>query len=288
MEIFIGIDQTGAALSSGLKAKPLPICIAIKQESGSWRFLTEKRKKPLSLESLHPRCLKEQMVSLQLSGSLAKTALILDCVLGIPEATQSKIPAKVKPYLWGLFEKAASFSKEGREFGRSVAEAFFLETFRNYKDQYPKRYCEEISGSNSVFQVRPYQKNIQTGTFRLWKDLGSVGEQWANIWPFDQEKQTGNRPWIFEGYPSLLWKDCLQSPSRDPKKLRRLSEKAFPKFEIDTWKHVERLPDMADSFVLALGGVLLQEEGRLWMPSKGFFNEPRALSEGWLLGLRVL
>jgi hypothetical protein len=285
MEIFIGIDQTGAASSNGKKARPLPMCIAMKQKSGSWRFITAKGRKPLQIGRFQPSVIQETFDQLKLDLNWSQTAIVLDCVLGLPRQVVVG-PPKVKPYLWECFGRAAGFSKEGKEFGRDVAEAFFSEFLSQKSQGHPKRFCEEVSGSNSVFQTRPYQKNIQTGTFRLWKDLGSVGEPWVNIWPFEKKSKHSEKAWIFEGYPSLIWKQCLQSPSRDLKKLRTLCEKAFPKFEMDTWRHLEKSPDLADSFVLAFGGVFLQEKGQLWTPSASFQTEPNAPREGWILGLK--
>jgi len=285
MEIFIGIDQTGAGASQGKKAKPLPMCIAVKQGAGTWRFITESSRKPLRLNRFHPQLLQECFDQLGLDLKWNTTAIILDCVLGLPRQIEMGSP-KGRPYLWECFARAAGFSQNGKEFGREVAEAFFSEYLPGNNQAYPKRFCEEVSGSNSVFQTRPYQKNIQTGTFRLWKDLGSTGKPWVKIWPFDKKDKRSDQAWIFEGYPSLIWKQCLQSSSRDLKKLRRLCVKAFPQFEIDTWRHLERSPDLADSFVLAFGGVYLLERGKLWNPSVSFEEECNAPREGWILGLK--
>ncbi|NBX75606.1 MAG: hypothetical protein EBQ92_03565 [Proteobacteria bacterium] len=285
MEIFIGIDQTGAVTADGKKAKPLPTCIAIKQRTGTWRFITEISGKPLQLSRFQPEVVRECFEQLQLDLNWKKTAFILDCVLGLPRQVSVGLP-KGKPYLWECFGMAAGFSNGGKEFGRSVAETFFSHWLPQKKGDFPRRFCEEVSGSNSVFQTRPYQKNIQTGTFRIWKDLGSVGKPWVKIWPFEQKGRHTEEAWIFEGYPSLIWKQCLQSPSRDLKKLRGLCKKAIPQFEIDTWRHIERSPDMADSFVLAFGGVFLQGKRQLWVPSASFAKEPNAFREGWILGLK--
>lgn len=286
MEIFIGIDQTGASASGGKKAKPLPMCVAVRRGYSQWRFLTmDADRRPLMLDRFHPECLREKFERLKIEPDWGKTAFIVDCVLGMPKLLKSA-PTKVKPYLWGFFEKAVGFSKDGKEFGREVAEAFFSEFLPPNGEKYPRRFCEEVSGSNSVFQTKPYQKNIQTGTFRLWKDLGSVGRPWVHIWPFESRQKSTSWPWMFEGYPSLLWRECLQSPVRDPRNLRKLCEKTFPQFEIDTWKFVQKLPDSADSFVLALGGVSLLERKRLWTPSPSFKREINARREGWLLGLK--
>src|SRR5690606_15146623 len=83
--------------------------------------------------------------------------------------------------------------------------------------------------ANSVFQSRPYQKNIQTGTYRIWKDLTSGGPtRWANIWPFETERsELLDAPWIFEGFPSLLWREVLGLPTRDLSRLRSAVEDAW-------------------------------------------------------------
>lgn len=286
MELLIGIDQTGAASQKGKSAKPLPVCVLGFNKDLKWQVFTECRGKKLQLRALCPHELQDLLEALQIKAPLTQVGLAVDCVLGLPRKFVTKQP-KVRPYLWEVFREAAEFRKEGKEFGRDVAEAFFSKWVAAQSKNYPRRTCEKISGSNSLFQVRPYQKNIQTGTFRIWKDLGRSPKEWIKIWPFEVLKNPELLgPWLFEGYPSLLWKEILQSPTRKPAALKTLVSSLFPKLQIDTWKHVHENPDHADAFVLALGAAALSSQGRLWEPSSHFRSESDAQSEGWLLGLK--
>ncbi|NBW99478.1 hypothetical protein EBR03_07895 [bacterium] len=286
MDLIIGIDQTGAASQKGKNAKPLPVCVLGLNHDCRWQVVTEFKRKKLQLKTLSPSELEELLTRLEIEVPLKKVGLAVDCVLGLPRKFVKK-PPKGRPYLWEVFREAAEFNKGGKEFGRDVAEAFFSKWVATHSKSYPRRTCEKISGSNSLFQSRPYQKNIQTGTFRIWKELGRTPTDWIRIWPFEKMKNPQLQgPWIFEGYPSLLWKEVLKSPNRKPSALKSLVSARFPKLQIDTWKHVQTDPDHADAFVLALGAAALLTQNQLWEPFSHFYNDSDAQSEGWLLGLK--
>lgn len=283
---FIGMDQTGAVSQSGLLAKPLPLCIGIKNQKGLQVFTSSKAGRPLLLSQFNPAKIKNLFDQMRLSWIPSQTVFAIDCVLGLPNAP---LLQKGMPYLWGYFREAAGFNFRGKEFGREVAEAFFDRGIpKNREKDFPRRLCEQISGSNSVFQKRPYQKNIQTGTFRIWKDLGRSQNQWAHIWPFDLKTKNQKKPWIFEGYPSLIWKDWLGSRTRDLTQLRKLVKKLPLDIKLDTWKWIETDPNQADAFVLMLGAVLLERREKLWLPHPAFLKTKEAFREGWMMGLQTL
>jgi hypothetical protein len=126
---FVGIDQTGATFPGGKRPKALPICIA-KTSSKGWTFhfqnLSSFRSE--SISSLVP---------------LKDTALMLDCVLGLPEELLSESET-----LWQTFQKASNFSFEEKHFGRKVAQHFFSQW--SLSENYPKRQCELLAKANSV------------------------------------------------------------------------------------------------------------------------------------------
>lgn len=282
MKVFLGIDQTGASKNGGAEALPLPCCVGIFREKYLQVFTEANPRRRLSLARLHPEEIVKMLSLLEIGNKTQNWFLLVDCVFGLPNAL---LPPKRMPYLWECFDKAAEFSYRGKEFGREVAEVFFDSLFPQKSAEYPRRLCEILSGSNSVFQKRPFQKNIQTGTFRIWKDLGQTKKRWAKIWPHDLETKNLEGPWIFEGYPSLIWKTLLGSRTRDLKKLRNLVQKTGVSIKVDTWKWIESDPNQADAFVLMLGGYLLEKRRKLWMPHREFMSTPEAFQEGWILGL---
>lgn len=285
-ELILGVDQTGAVLGKGLRAKPLPVVLAVKEKE-KWKIITHKQRKLLFLERFEPDTIARLLDSHGFSGSLNNLACMVDCVFGLPSLTDPQIK-RGSTYLWDLFYEASKFSFSKKEYGREVAEKFFSQFLPKRCNKLPTRFCEEVSGSNSVFQVRPYQKNIQTGTFRIWKEIGGLKKPWARVWPFDSagtaEEKEG--PWLFEGYPSLIWREVLKSKIRNPLLLKRLSQKTGLKLAVDNFKALETAPDHADAFVLALGAISLLAKNELWEPWPLFFKEPRRLQEGWILGLK--
>lgn len=286
-ELILGVDQTGAVLGKSQRPKPLPVVLAVKEKK-QWRFLIQNQKRRLFLPSFDPDSIEALLKACGFSLSLKHLACIVDCVFGLPLQSGPEI-RRGSAYLWDLFYQASDFSLSKKEFGREVAEKFFSQYLPKHSQKIPTRLCEEMSGSNSVFQVRPYQKNIQTGTFRIWKELGGLKKPWASIWPYDSLNKSHSLqdgPWLFEGYPSLLWRKVLQSKSRNPLLLKNLTQKTGLKVAVDHFKMLETAPDHADAFVLALGGIALQAQEELWRPSSHFHQEPRLVQEGWILGLK--
>lgn len=276
-QTFLGLDQTGATIRGGLEAKPLPLAM-IHQDR---LHFTDSHGRPLSLKSLtRPEILKA-LLELKIYGrDLSKTMIAVDSVLGLPKA---HTPPKIKE-LFPLFQQASKFSIKDKHYGRDVAEAFFSRFLKSKDGSVSARRCEILAGANSVFQFRPYQKNISTGTFRIWKDLGRSSEPWFQMFPFDEPApQLQDVPWIFEGYPSLLWKQIFGLKTRNVEALIQiLSSKVWVQqlsIPVNDLHLLRRSPDLADSVVLAVGAWALQRDNQLW--SSG--TSP--LLEGWIMGL---
>ncbi len=282
-DYFVGLDQTGAINSRG---QPLPLPMAIlHRDSKAWKLhVSDRANRALTLKTLEPECLRER---LSLPGrDLSKLALVIDSVFGLPEAAW---PQKFNPSLnlYGLMKQASAFEFEGQAFGRKTAAAFFrgFLTEDLLKDsKWPQRRCEILARANSVFALHPFQRNIVCRTFRIWKDLGSSSEKWFQIQSFDEpEVHTQNGPWIFEGYPSLFWRDILKSPSRKTELLVKFLKSKNTKISVkpSDLNLLLKKPDLADAAILALGAFELQKNKKLWIKPQ----KPWVQKEGWILGL---
>lgn len=270
-EIFLGIDQTGAVLpgSAGTRAKPLPWA-AVFAEGDRARLVLPQE----ALGRLHLGPLRK---ALHLTPR-NRMAVLVDCVLGLP-------PGRLR---WPDVLNELTHVTE--PFGRSSAEAFFESLLARHSlsaGTIPTRLCEEQAGANSVFRSRPFQKNIQTGTYRLWRDLASDADfpQWS-VWPFSPEPQS---PALFEGYPSLLWRQLARLPSRQPDRLAAWLKHVKIRFSSSDEQCFCTDPDLADAVMLAAGGWVLDREGQLTEPRPNFFASAayrnRARVEGWIAGL---
>lgn len=277
--LFIGIDQTGAAVRGGTAARPLPVCL-LHRQGKLWRLRTlGQNGKRLRLSSFSPPALEKVLIDSGLSSENLKSAAIaIDCVLGLPELVEPMRAEGSAPF-WQLL---ATMDREAR-YGRADAERYFAKWWRpdTIELRYPQRRCEIHARSNSVFQVRPYQKNIQTGTYRIWVD-SARHPRWFHLWPFD-ENEREKLPWVFEGYPSFLWREVFgfrrREPAWLPTKLRELG------IVVDNARALAADADLADAAVLAVGAWSLQKQRRLWEPFPGFRDIPERRREGWILGV---
>lgn len=261
MPTFVGVDQTGRATAGGREAASLPAVSLVPE--GDAYVLHEH-----ALSGLTPRALEG------LSLPPGDWHLVVDSVFW-------PLGGRGAGRLWELFAAAARFEHQGRRFGRDVAEAFFAQL--QPPGPLPRRACEVAAGANSVFASRPYQRNIQTGTFRVWKDLGTHAEPWLNLWPFAEAAAPG-LPWLYEGYPSLAWKRLFSEvsptgpPARRSDALRAWTRARFGnqvRATATTWRALAQDADLADAAVLALAGWE-------WARQPG----PRDREdEGWILGL---
>jgi hypothetical protein len=283
--IIVGVDQTGAAQQGGKSARPLPVA-AIRISDDQMEYLSPPEG-VFALSSLSVGALLKWGGPLvERAWAQGKVVLVVDAVLGLPHSVWQALGSE---NLYALFDRA---SREGGEcpYGRPPAERFFrqilLESGWSEDAPLPQRQPEVLAGANSVFQTRPYQKNIQTGTHRIWVDLAR-DPRWrteARIFPEGGGPSLENGPlsnWILEGYPSLSWKRVLGSPVRNPQNFGALLKEFHPRVKIseETLSRIQRSPDLADAAVLALAGAVAQLQGSL------FPNLSHAPQEGWILGL---
>ena len=237
--IFIGIDQTGAVNSSG-KPKPLPACV-----------LDDDNLNLFYLENFSPEL-----------ANLKPELICIDCVLGLPKSLN--IPLR----------KALALTEKSVGFGRGPAQHFF-ETLADGKIHHRK--IEFQIGANSVFTVHPFQKNIQTGTFRFWKEM-SKSPDWFYLPAIAGEKNTRQKKIaVVEGYPSYYWKSILNQTNRKPDQILNILKKMYPTLKLNSENKRWLLKDanLADALVLALAAKKHKSE----INRKSTF-------EGWILGIK--
>ena len=242
--LYIGIDQTGAVNRLG-KPKPLPVCTILNNQVNF-----------LYLETFSKKCLIETLGI----KSKQKMAICLDCVLGLPQ--ELNLP----------WQKALELIRTSEGFGRKSASQFFKKLGGG---QIFARQVEIKSQANSVFKEFPFQKNIQTGTYRFWKEIAESQNDFAV--PFLRDSITADKISLYEGYPSLSWKLLFHLKYRNPKKLPALIKDFFPELVISppALKMLKKDENLADAFVLALS---LKNFKRTSFLKPGYENE------GWILG----
>ena len=258
--IFIGVDQTGAidvrrgaqaknSLHQSVKAKPLPCC-----------WITGQVVEFGELADFNLRSLQE---TLGFSLKAVRIQIAIDAVLGLPRS---------HPKAWRTAIHEAG-AVEG--LGRAVAEAFFSDLARELPvGDEGLRTVDRKVGAMSVFQSKPYQRNVQTGTFRVWRDLGR-DPHWFFV-PELESKSSGIP--IFEAYPSYSWFQILGMRRRSPDLLSKWLKSESNLGLQWTSEHkrlVEKSADHADAFVIALA--LLLRNGEI--------AGARRNNEGWILGV---
>lgn len=239
----MGIDQTGAVDRKG-KPRPLPACL-IRNKSVTFFSLSEFSKKEI-LGKVQPSRDEEILIC-------------VDCVLGLPKALK---------LTWRIALKRIE-KVEG--YGMQVAQKFFREIG---KGEVLRREIEIACKANSVFKEKPFQKNIQTGTYRIWKDISlSEVDFFA---PALEKRESPSQIKIFEGYPSLSWRVLFNSPTRQPRELSKIIaiKKAPVRWTKEHQAKVNQDPNFADAFVLAMTMKKFKTAALSTKPSV----------EGWILG----
>jgi hypothetical protein len=269
MKIFVGIDQTGSAKSSGKKAAPLSAAV----------LLTHGKTVTLRcalIDSLNPGGVERLLQG----RSLSQCFILADSVLW-------PIGGRGDLGLWRGFQEANRFQYQGRDFGLHVGENFFKNLLDRIESknrlEKPTRACERLAGANSVFKSRPFQRNIQTGTFRIWKDLGAQ-PRWLNTWPFtlSPDPKLG---WLAEGYPSLYWKQILKQTHRRSESLLDALRTLVPSLNKDLKRDKLLLsdPNFADAAVLAVSAYQIYQKQKWKLPAT--ISKEILQSEGWIYGL---
>jgi hypothetical protein len=250
--VFIGIDQTGAVNSKG-KPKKLPMAV-LSFQNQEWQIETHFIRGLHAEEFKHLKNLK---------------IIAVDSVLGLPH----KVFPKNKT-LRDLFKQALGFEFNKKAYGMEAAYQFFQTFLQNkIQNEFPTRVCEQLAKANSVFQKHPFQKNIGCGTFRIWKELGQNSD-WFHLYPQDGDfSKLTKKPVIMEGYPSLIWKNLIQSNSRKTEALlKHLKQNKMNLLNTDIDA------DTADAIVLSLGAFEFYKNPKL-------VDRPHLKAEGWILSL---
>ncbi len=276
-QCFLGVDQTGAVLPSG-RPKSLACTVLVRRGEEWVLYATHPSGKPLALPCFNSQFIEILLESFRQSLD-ANVAMMVDCVLGLPWVSWKHTGERP-----GDLRSLLRLCALETEYGRGASEAFFSKW--NVSESLPRRACELATGSNSVFQTWPYQKNIQTGTHRIWRDLTSIGdEDYFSFWPFDPPRRA--RPWVFEGYPSYYWKHLFgfrkRVPSAFPLVIAALREQGVS-IRVCGKSAIQRDCNLADAAILSLAGLVLQERRKLFQPFEGFEWNLSARAEGWIAG----
>lgn len=263
-QVFLGIDQTGACQPQG-QPRPLPVALL---------FDSPERGPRVELCRVSSLTKKDILACLHRHDwdqPLDRLLIAVDSVLGLPEDC-------VTPN-WNLdlgLHKAHLFQRK-TGWGREPAARFFRSHLSSKKN-WPQRRCEKIAKANSVFATMPFQKNIGCGSFRIWAELG--GEpRWFRTCLTDKPGASG--AWLFEIYPSWIWKNVLGFSHRDPAALPTWLKQNQISFSKKTRTQIIQSPDCADAVVAALGAWHLQKKSLIWKWPRWDWVQ----HEGWILGL---
>ena len=186
IDIILGVDQCGAVDNNGLP-KALPSSILY--YTNKWQLYPEE----LNLKAFTREAIQELFLE-KIGSSMDEQNIVIavDCVFGLPRSTGLNFTG-LKNWI------ADAGSMDG--YGFYAAKKFFDSKIGAHEIF---RQAEKQLNSGSVFSPYPLQKNIQTGTFRIWKDLNSWSDNSYSMWPFEAYKGAG-KPWIIEAYPSLAY-----------------------------------------------------------------------------------
>lgn len=308
---YVGVDQTGAVVKRrGETAwKPLPAALIVPGPGRKLRIIaSDKDRKPLAIDAFNAGAI----ASLTALGGMVPERIVtlVDCVLGLPSPMRRHGES-----IRDLLSLATSFNDQTTiPMGRKRAAAFFHQLLQksNFQgapgERWPLRHCERLTASNSVFQEHPFQKNVQSGTYRIWCDLGySLDSRPAGqprLWPHDyHDSDDGKIPGIAspemviaEGYPSLYWKKLFDLRSRQPASLRPVVNRTMEQYKVTVesadWELIKSDPDLADAVVLGLAAFVLDTRG-LFLKALNATDltsasvEPgmfEASFEGWIAG----
>lgn len=250
-DVFVGIDQTGAVNKNG-SPRELPatvlFCQKNKVEICTNLFIP-------SFQTQHLDVLVKTVFPRLTTFKKIKAFVCVDAAWGLSDSTGASLDK--------ILRGVQHFEFEGKTYGSIAANKFFHGWASEQKPG--ARAIEKISGSNSVFDLHPFQKNIGCGTYRILRDL-SLSRPDYMIWPFEVGQRGGYV--MAEGYPSLYWKMLLGLRKRSLESIIQM----FSDLKFTT-------VDSADSFLLALAGLMYHNQ---------VFRVPLdhiCRREGWILGV---
>lgn len=262
MKVF-GIDQTGATLSD-IKAKPLKACELVLDDN---RMLRDAIFFEISHLGQWVRTLDKNEIN----------HVFIDCVFGLPIELHHLNPCfSIRDWI----EKSKHFNIDGKNYGRNIAKEFFnriLDFYDLKNSSPPRREIETLLNSNSVFATHPFQQNIQTGTFRIWKELSECLDE-ILIWPFDFYLQQELKTIFYEVYPSYFYKKILKVRSRSKEAVLNWAKDSGLRLSPEVIKQLNN-PDSCDAFVAAIGGLQSLKTKKLWS-----IDNPNSFFEGHILG----
>jgi hypothetical protein len=239
---LLACDQTGAKDSRGLP-KPLPAAVVQLQFNP---FLIEEVACLSLAQLLPPQQLKDISIN-----PLTQVWYILDTVLGLPKTCGRVVDHE-------LFMAAKEY-RHKHGLGLQAAHQFFQsllpkreETKISEPPIHPRRRIEEELKAQSVFALTPYQRNIASGTYRIWSELADWNPLNYRIWPdsLPDDESTHPRVTLVEAYPSAIW--SKRFAGKDPKRLFRFWQTHFA-YELPSFirEKISQDPNWADSWVMA-------------------------------------
>jgi len=243
--VFIGIDQTGAATKSG-QPKMLPVAIIYKKKhfvNLNIQSITESEIEKILIDQLNLSKLKIKNL---------KPLILVDSVLGLP--------ADLKVELKSIFKEIEFYQYNEKKYGAQTAYSFFNKFISKNMSTKPRRHVEVLAKANSVFNLTPYQRNIGCGSYRILKDL-SQNQKWFQIWP--HYLKSSKWATIAEGYPTYYWKTLFNFNSRPNKNHLNINFKTA---------------DHADAYILAFAAYTLRNAyNKISLPHV-------SQTEGWIYG----
>ena len=248
--LFIGIDQTGATNKNG-KPKSLPVCLIYKNIIYPNLWLSD-----LKFESLGQLIQKTLNIKVDHLNSL-RPLILIDSVF--------TLPSELKITHHQLMTRSNTYKYNNKSFGAVTAFNFFNSFLIHGLTALPQRKIELKLKANSVFKLKPFQRNIGCGSYRVLKEL-SADRNWFKLWPVDKKQNAWAT--IAEGYPSYYWKKIFKLKNRPQKKIFTFKNKSI---------HFKS-KDHMDAFVLAIAARKYQDQTTKIPNSE-------AQTEGWVLGV---
>jgi hypothetical protein len=198
-QVFLGIDQTGAWDPRKRRPKPLPLVMIAKDPKDPSRF----RLSTHALSALTPDALR----SIGVDPLITPTLILVDSVFWpAPSESISNPPIMDTGLMWQEFCRARLHASRMEKLGSASAEDFFK---THHRPSGTLREVDRQVRAHSLYSPRPFQRNIQCGTYRVWVDLGTETEPWARMWPWPSKKTVPT--WIAEGYPSWIKRSLKQN-----------------------------------------------------------------------------